>query len=90
MPESTLTRVQFVSPTYPEEALNRYISGWVDLEFTVTAEGKVTDITVVAGEPGGVFDRAARSALARSRYQPVTRNGVPVAQRVRIRERFKP
>jgi periplasmic protein TonB len=90
VPESTLTRVQFVSPTYPEEALNRYISGWVDLEFTVTAEGKITDITVVAGEPSGVFDRAARSALARSRYLPVTRNGVPVAQRVRIRERFKP
>jgi periplasmic protein TonB len=90
VPESTLTRVQFVSPTYPEEALSRNISGWVDLEFTVTAEGKVTDIAVVAGEPSGVFDRAARTALARSRYQPVTRDGVPVAQRVRIRVRFKP
>jgi TonB family protein len=90
VPESTLTRVQFVSPTYPEEALNHNISGWVDLEFTVTAEGKATDITVVAGEPSGAFDRAARSALARSRYQPVTRDGVPVAQRARIRERFKP
>ncbi len=49
----------------------------------------MTDITVVAGEPSGVFDRAARSALARSRYLPVTRNGVPVAQRARIRVRFK-
>jgi protein TonB len=90
VPESALTRVQFVPPTYPEEALNRYISGWVDLEFTVTGEGKVTDITVLAGEPSGVFDRAARSALARSRYQPVMRDGVAVAQRARIRERFKP
>jgi len=90
VPESALTRVQFVPPTYPEEALDRYVSGWVDLEFTVTPEGKVADITVVAGEPSGVFDRAARSALARSRYQPVTRDGVAVAQRVRLRERFKP
>ena len=90
VPESTLTRVQFVPPTYPEEALQRNISGWVDVEFTVTAEGKVTDITMVAGEPSGVFDRAARSALARSRYQPMMRDGVPVAQRARIRERFKP
>jgi protein TonB len=82
--------VQFISPTYPEEALNRDISGWVDLEFTVTAEGRVTDIAVVAAEPSGVFDHAARSALARSRYRPVMRNGVAVAQRVRLRERFKP
>ena len=89
VPESTLTRVQFVQPTYPDEAFNRHIGGWVDLEFTVTAEGKVTDISVVAGEPSGMFDRAARSALARSRYRPVMRDGVPVAQRVRIRERFK-
>jgi len=84
-----LTRVQFVAPTYPAEALNRYISGWVDLEFTVTPEGKVADIEVLAAEPSGVFERAARSALARSRYQPQTRDGVPVAQRARIRERFR-
>ena len=90
VPESALTRVQFVPPTYPEEALNRNVSGWVDLEFTVTPEGKVADITVMAGEPSGVFDRAARSALVRSRYQPVTRDGIPVAQRVRGRERLKP
>jgi protein TonB len=90
VPESTLTRVQFVPPTYPEEALDRSVSGWVDLEFTVTPEGRVADITVLADEPSGVFDRAARSALARSRYQPVTRDGVAVAQRVRLRERFKP
>jgi protein TonB len=89
VPESTLTRVLFVPPSYPDEALSRNISGWVDLEFTVTPEGKVTDITVLAAEPSGVFDRAARGALTRSRYRPVTRDGVPVAQRARIRVRFK-
>lgn len=90
VPENSLTRVQFVIPTYPDEALSRQINGWVELEFTVTAEGKVKDIVVIASDPGGVFDHAARNALARCRYQPITRDGVPVAQRVRLRERFKP
>jgi TonB family protein len=87
--ESRLSRVTFVTPTYPQEALDRYISGWVDLEFTVTSEGKVADITVLAAEPSGMFEHAARGALARNRYRPVTRDGVAVAQRVRIRVRFK-
>jgi protein TonB len=89
VPESNLMRVLFVPPAYPDEALTRNISGWVDLEFTVTAEGKVADITVLAAEPSGMFDRAARTALARSRYRPVTRDGIAVAQRARIRVRFK-
>lgn len=89
VPESALTRVMFVPPSYPDEALTRNISGWVDLEFTVTPDGKVTDIAVLAAEPSGMFDRAARTALARNRYRPVTRDGVPVAQRARIRVRFK-
>jgi periplasmic protein TonB len=89
VPESTLTRVLFVPPSYPDEALSRNISGWVDLEFTVTPEGKVADITVLTAEPSGMFDRAARTALARSRYHPVTRDGIAVAQRARIRVRFK-
>jgi protein TonB len=87
--ESRLSRVTFVTPTYPQEALDRYISGWVDLEFTVTPQGKVADITVLAAEPTGMFEHAARGALARNRYLPVMRDGVAVVQRVRIRVRFK-
>ena len=87
--EGSLTRVLFVPPTYPEEANARGIVGWVDLEFTVTTEGRVTDVTVTTSEPANVFDRAARSAILRNRYRPVLRDGVPVAQRARIRVRFK-
>ncbi|MFI4866907.1 MAG: hypothetical protein ACHQDB_07350 [Steroidobacterales bacterium] len=41
-------------------------------------------------EPRGVFERAAITALAQSRYRPVERDGVAIAQRVRIRVRFQP
>lgn len=88
--ESALKRVAFVAPTYPADALDRNIGGWVDLEFTVTAQGTVTDVQVTGAEPRNTFESAARSALERCRYQPVLRNGTPVAQRARIRVRFTP
>jgi protein TonB len=87
--EATLTREHFVPPVYPQEALSRGISGWVDLEFTVTPDGSVANVVVLAAEPSGVFEQAARSALARSRYSPVQRDGEAVAQRSRIRVRFQ-
>jgi len=87
--ESTLTRVHFVPPVYPDDALSKGLSGWVDLEFTVTADGKVKNMVVLAAEPKGEFEQAARTALAHCRYTPVTRDGVAVTQRTRIRVRFQ-
>jgi protein TonB len=66
------------------------VSGSVDLEFTLATDGKVTDIQVQSAEPRGIFEQAAIDALSQSRYEPVQRDGVAVAQRVRIRLRFKP
>jgi TonB family protein len=88
--ESRLQRAHFVQPAYPADALARGLSGTIDLEFTVTPAGAVSDIQVVSAEPRGVFERAAVAALTQSRYQPVERDGVAVAQRARIRVRFKP
>jgi protein TonB len=62
----------------------------VELEFTVTPDGKVTDIQVQTAEPRGVFEQAAIDALSQSRYEPVQRDGVAVAQRARIKLRFTP
>ena len=90
MPESRLQRQQFVQPVYPPDALANGLGGSVELEFTVTPAGAVTDIKVQAAEPRGVFEQTAIAALSHSRYRPVERDGVPIAQRVRIRLRFKP
>jgi periplasmic protein TonB len=62
----------------------------VELEFTVTPAGDVSDIKIQAAEPRGVFERAAISALSQSRYRPVERDGVAIAQRARVRLRFQP
>jgi TonB family protein len=90
IPESQLQRQHFVKPVYPADAQARGLSGSVELEFTLTPEGKVTDIQVQSAEPRGVFEQAAVDALSQSRYEPVQRDGVAVAQRVRVKLRFKP
>jgi TonB family protein len=85
---SKLTLLRRESAAYPQWALDRLISGWVDLEFTVAPNGSVKDVTVVNAEPKNTFNTAAKSALSRYRYEPVMRDGVAVAQRASIRMRF--
>jgi len=83
-----LHRISFQAPKYPPEALLRSQTGAVEMEFTVKPDGSVADIKIVSSDPVGVFERASMTALAHNRYEPVVRNGVPVAQRARIRMRF--
>ena len=90
VPESQLQRTHFVPPVYPPDALARGLAGSVDLEFTVAPNGDVTDIAIRAAQPQGVFEQAAVAALSHSRYRPVERDGVAIAQRARIRLRFQP
>lgn len=85
---SQLTRVRMVEPRYPADAQASGQSGWVDLEFTVTPTGTVSDVKVIGASTAGVFDEAASDALARWRFKPVERNGVAVPQRAKLRIRF--
>jgi protein TonB len=75
-------------PAYPHAARQRGIEGFVEVRFTVGADGRVADAEVVTAEPRGVFDDAARNALLSWRFRPGTREGVPVRVRMQIRIRF--
>jgi TonB family protein len=86
--EGALHRIAFNPPKYPAEALMRHETGIVELDFTVTPKGTVTDVRVTKADPIGVFEQAAISALVRNRYEPIERDDVPVAQRAHIRMRF--
>lgn len=70
-----------VLPEYPDHARRRNIEGYVKLAFTINAKGRVENIQVVESSPPNVFDRSARQAAARWRFNPRTENGVPVARR---------
>jgi TonB family protein len=86
--EGTLHRIEFTAPKYPAAAQQRRQTGVVDLDFTVTPAGTVADIQVTKSDPVGVFEQASIAALSHNRYEPVQRDGVPVAQRAHIRVRF--
>jgi len=59
-----------VQPVYPRKALQRGISGYVIVEFTVTKNGSVKDVVVVEAEPEGMFNRAAIRAAQKFKYKP--------------------
>jgi TonB family protein len=87
--EDTLKRIHYVAPKFPDTAWRRGIEGWVELHFVVGTDGAVSDLTVVAAQPVGVFEQAALAAVAQWRYQAVQRDGQPVRQRAQLRVRFK-
>ena len=61
----------------------------MELSFTVTTEGKVTNVTVLDSRPAGVFDTAAAKALSRARYKPILQDGKPVAVGSKVRIAFR-
>jgi len=76
-------------PRYPTAAMRSNQEGWVELAFTITADGSVNDVKVVDAQPRHVFDRAAIDAVTRWKYQPATQDGSPVASSKRQRIEFK-
>jgi len=88
IPIDSLQRTDGAGAVYPPEALRAGVSGWVELEFTVTEDGRVTDVAVSGAEPRGVFERSATTAVATWRFQPREVNGRAVAQRSSVRLRY--
>jgi protein TonB len=89
VPVSQLKSTKYVPAVYPPKALDRGVEGWVELEFTVDASGRVRDIAVKRAVPTGVFEKAAADALSKWRFQPVLRSGAAVDQRASVRMQFK-
>lgn len=88
VPASSLKRTRLVEPRFPTAAREAGQGGWVELEFTVTPQGTVTDVVATAASPAGVFEDAAIDAVKRWRFEPVERNGVAISQRAKLRLRF--
>jgi TonB family protein len=88
IPTNQLTLLKSVEPNYPAKALAGKMEGWVDVEFTIAANGKVQDAAVRANSVPVVFDEAAVKAVLQWRYKPVLRDDKPVPVRTEIRIRF--
>ncbi len=66
-----------VAPVYPRRALSRGIEGFVIVEFTVSKQGSVKDISVVEASPPDLFNQAAIDAALKFKYKPRVVNGEP-------------
>jgi protein TonB len=79
-----------VAAVYPRRALQRGIEGYVDVEFTVSKLGSVTNPVVTQASPAGIFDQAALDATLKYKYKPRVVNGQPMeVSGVEVRVKFE-
>ena len=81
--------IQHVTADYPPEAARKGVEGSVDVSFTISPQGKVSDVMVTSAVPSDIFNRAAIAAVRRWKYEPKTVNGVPVEAHQQLRLQFK-
>jgi protein TonB len=63
---------------YPQQALQRHVSGRVFVNFVLSAQGKVTDAHVISGPGNGLNDEALRLVWMMPPWEPARVNGQPV------------
>jgi TonB family protein len=81
---AVVTRVE---PAYPEMARRAGVEGTVELEVSIDATGKITDVEVARGLPLGLSD-AAVEAVRKWTWRPARTASGPVASRKIVRVRF--
>ncbi|WP_237133895.1 energy transducer TonB [Pseudohongiella sp. O18] len=69
-----------VEPRYPARAVARGIEGWVQVKFTIMADGTVDplSIEIADADPWGMFNSTAIRAIEQFRYEPRVVDGVAV------------
>jgi len=67
-----------LSDYYPRRARMRAVTGRTTVRLTVSAEGRVTDVAILASTPEGIFEIAARRVSRTLRFRPALRDNRPV------------
>lgn len=62
--------IKRVDPVYPPDAARSGTTGFVELEYSIGPDGKVTDASVVNAQPGRVFVAAAVKAVKQWEFAP--------------------
>lgn len=69
-----------MQPQYPVFEDGRKPQGWVLLEFTVKADGKVENLKILESLPAGLFDKVTLDAAATWRFKPRYVDGKRIKQ----------
>ena len=81
--------VQKVDPAYPTELMRQNVSGNVTLSAVIHSDGSVDGVRVLSSADDRL-NEYARSALARWRFLPATKNGNPVDLQAVVIIPFRP
>lgn len=73
---------------YPQQALENKIKGKVTIQFTVKANGVLSDFNVLKGLGYGCDEEVLRLVQEGPKWQPTTENNVAVASEVKVRVKF--
>ena len=68
------------NPEYPPVAARDGVEGWVELSFSIDASGAVINVEVLNSDPKRIFDKAAKRALKRWKYQAKIEQGRAIVQ----------
>jgi TonB family protein len=82
--------VRRVNPDYPSAAKKDGISGFVDLEVTVSKQGNVDDVSVTQSTPPNMFDKSAVAAVRKWKYDPRFVDGLPSTAHLKVHLEFGP
>jgi TonB family protein len=88
VPASALKIATYVAPVFPQRANERSIEGWVDIEFTVGADGKTRNIVVTDASHDTLFRREATEAVGKWQFEPRMFMGRAIEQSSFTRIRF--
>ena len=78
-----------VDPAYPLELMRENVAGTVILYALIRADGSVSNVGVLRGVDERL-NRFAREAVSQWRFQPATKNGVPVDVEATFQIPFRP
>ena len=82
--------LQPIVPAYPQAAREARIGGFVTLNVSIDAGGRVVETSVIDAAPEGVFEQVSQQKLAETAFFPAQRNGRSVRCRVLLRIEFDP
>jgi protein TonB len=81
--------IKGAKPDYPLTARKQGLEGTVHLRVTVSADGRVTSVTIVETSGHAILDRAARDGVSRWRFSPARRATGAIASVIDVPIEFK-
>jgi protein TonB len=76
-----------VPPEYPQMARNQRVSGNVQIDALIDADGNVSSMKVLSGPP--LLHQAALNALKQWKYQPAELDGKPTSMHLTVTIQFR-